>query len=134
MKNVFHSFVIVFLFITSVLLNAEPIKIKSDQSSSTIKSLLLGLNSQNLGLRTSSAFMVGELKIENAVIPLMKILRSDEIEEAKLSAALALYKLGTPMSINALYQASKFDESKRVRKICLGFYLTYISEHKMPEM
>jgi HEAT repeat protein len=78
--------------------------------------------------------MIGELKVKNAVIPLLRMLRNEKSDEAKIVAALALYKLGTPMSINALFQATRFDESKRVRKICSGFYLDYISKNKITEI
>jgi HEAT repeat protein len=70
--------------------------------------------------------MLGELKISNAVIPLMKVLRDDENEKARISAALALYKIGSPLSINAIKQARKFDESKRVIKLVSNFYNEYL--------
>ncbi|MFI5237494.1 MAG: HEAT repeat domain-containing protein [Ignavibacteriales bacterium] len=94
-------------------------------SQSTVSSLLNGLHSENLGLKTSSVFMIGELQISEAIIPLMKILRDDENVEARISAALALYKIGSPMSINAVKQSIKFDESERVSKLCANFYNDY---------
>ena len=70
--------------------------------------------------------MLGELKVSDAVIPLRKILRDDENEQARISSALALYKIGTPLSINAVKQAIKFDESKRVSKLATNFYNDYL--------
>ena len=52
----------------------------------------------------------------------MKMLRESKNEDLRISAALALYKIGTPLSINAVKQASKFDESERVSKHCASFY------------
>lgn len=88
----------------------------------SIVSLLEGLNSDNLGLKTSCAYMLGELKVTEGIIPLMKVLRNDENEEARIASALALYKIGTPMSIHAVKQAASFDESKRVSKLSANFY------------
>lgn len=88
----------------------------------TIESLLNGLNSENIGLKSSCAYMIGELQITKAVIPLMKMLRESENEDLRISAALALYKIGTPLAINAVKQAIKFDESERVSKHCASFY------------
>ena len=114
------------LLVSAVILGANPEKKITIQSyENSIKSLMAGLDSENYGLVTSSAYMLGELKAENAVIPLMKMLRNSEDEETRIVAALALYKIGTASSIHAVYQASRFDESKRVRKLCLRFYMDY---------
>ena len=134
MKNIFISLFLLLLLSAPLLVKAEPAKTKTVISSNTIESLMIGLNSSNLGLRTGSAFMIGELDIKNAVVPLMKILRNDKCEEAKIVAALALYKLGTPMSINALLQAARFEDNNRVRKICSRFYFDYISKQKLTEL
>ena len=92
----------------------------------TIKSLLEGLESENLGLKTSCAYMIGELKLTEAIIPLMKLLREDESEKVRICAALALYKIGTPMSIYAVKQAAKYDSSERVVKLAYGFYNEFL--------
>jgi HEAT repeats len=92
----------------------------------TIKSLLEGLQSENIGLKTSCAYMLGELKSTEAIIPLMRILRNCNCEEARIASALALYKIGTPLSINAVRQAGIFDESKRVTRMATNFYFDYL--------
>lgn len=101
---------------------------KPDQkiSENAILSLLEGLSSDNLGLKTSCAYMLGELKSQDAVIPLMRILREDENEQARISSALALYKIGTPLSIYAVKQAIKYDESQRVSNLATNFYNEYL--------
>jgi len=103
-------------------------KSKTDVKESTIGSLLEGLTSDNLGLKSSSAYMLGELKVSEAIIPLMRILHNDQNEELRISAALALYKIGTPISIHAVKQAGRFDESKRVNKLALKFYFGHLRE------
>jgi len=60
----------------------------------TVESLIIGLNSDNLGLQSSSAYMIGELQLSEAVIPLLRILHSEKNEELRIMAALALYKIG----------------------------------------
>ncbi len=103
-------------------------KSKNDVSENTIASLLEGLTSDNLGLKASCAYMLGELKVTTAIIPLMRILHNDVNEELRISAALALYKIGTPMSIYAVKQAGRFDESARVNKLAQYFYAEYLRE------
>ena len=92
----------------------------------TVSSLIEGLHSENLGLKSSCAYMIGELQLSNAVIPLMKILREEKSDEMRIVAALALYKIGTPMAIHAVKQSIKFDESERVSKLCANFYSEYL--------
>jgi hypothetical protein len=87
-----------------------------------VKNLLMGLNSENCGLRMSSAFILGEIKAEEAVIPLMHMLRTEECEDFRIVAALALYKINNPKGIFAIKQAIRFDDSERVRKMCSNFY------------
>jgi hypothetical protein len=87
------------------------------------ENLLIGLNSNNYGLKTSSAQILGDIKSEKAVIPLMRILKSSDDEKFRIVAALSLYKIQNPRGLFAVRQAAKFDPSNRVKKLCLNFYL-----------
>ncbi len=87
-----------------------------------VTNLLIGLQSDNYGLKTSSAFMLGEIKAEEAVIPLMRMLRNEKHEDGRIVAALALFKINDPRGVFAVKQAIKFDDSERVRKMCSNYY------------
>lgn len=117
--------VLIFTMLTSST-PAITIDIGDSVNENTVESLLVGLTSNNQGLKTSCAFLLGELKITRAIIPLMRILKSDKDEKSRIAAALALYKIGTPMSIFAVKQAGRFDESERVRKLTSKFYYEYL--------
>jgi HEAT repeat protein len=88
--------------------------------------LLIGLQSDNLGLRESSAYMLGELKSGKAVIPLMNILRSEEHESLRVVAALALCRIGDERGVYAVKQAVKFDDNEFVQQKCAWFYDRYV--------
>jgi hypothetical protein len=118
----------VFLLVLSSTIFAGDGKSEVVVKESTIASLMEGLTSDNLGLKSSCAYMLGELKVTEAIIPLMRILHNDLNEELRISAALALYKIGTPMSIHAVKQAGRFDESARVNKLAQNFYTEYLRE------
>jgi hypothetical protein len=92
-----------------------------------IANLMNGVNSGNQGLRMSSTYFLGEMKSDEAVIPLMRILKSDENEEARIMAALSLSKIGDSRGIFAIKQAITFDDSDRVKKLCSIFYHDYLS-------
>lgn len=93
-----------------------------------ITNLLNGINSENHGLKMSSSYFLGELKSDEAVIPLMRILKSDKNEESRIMAALSLLKVGDSRGIFAIKQAINFDNSERVQKMCSIFYQDYLSK------
>ena len=86
------------------------------------ENLLVGISSENFGLRTSSAFYIGEYNVESGVIPLLKMLKNGDTEEERILAANSLMKLNSDIGKYAVKQRSKFDESPRVRRMCGIFY------------
>jgi hypothetical protein len=92
--------------------------------------LLNGLENENAGLKSSSAFLLGEFKSEKSVIPLMRVLRNNEDPALRIMAALALYKIGDARGIWAVQQASRFDDNECVRKKCNQFFTVYTIEHQ----
>jgi hypothetical protein len=100
----------------------------SKQMEACFETLKLGLNSNNLGLQAGCAYMVGEVNCQRSVICLLKILHNSSSEELRILAALSLYKIGDSRGIFAIKQAIKFDESRRVQRICEIFYKAYIQE------
>ncbi len=103
-----------------------PVKKSTLNRDLIITNLMNGINSGNQGLRMSSAYLLGEFKSDEAVIPLMRILKSDENEESRIMSALSLLKIKDSRGIFAIKQAIKFDESERVRKMCSIFYHDYL--------
>ncbi len=91
--------------------------------------LLVGLQTDNLGLKVSAAYFLGEMKSERAVIPLMKILKGNTTEEEKLIAALSLCKIKSERGMFAVKQRIKFDDSERVKRLCDIFYKNYLFEN-----
>jgi len=125
MKNAITILLIILLTFGATDSIAKP-KTAVKVSQNTIESLMNGLSSENLGLKSSSAYMIGELQLSEAVIPLMRILHQDENAEIRIAAALALYKIGSPIAIHAVKQAIRFDDSERVSKLCTSFYSEYL--------
>lgn len=121
MKFTITILFLVFLTFEANFAHSRP-KTITHVKQNTVESLLEGLNSDNIGLKSSCAYMIGELQITKAVIPLMRMLRTSENEDLRISVALALYKIRTPLAINAVKQAITFDESERVSKHCASFY------------
>lgn len=100
----------------------------AEMEKGTVESLLEGISSDNRGLKTSSAFLLGEFELNEGVIPLMRILKSDPDEDARIMAALSLIKIKDGRGLFAVKQAERFDESERVRKLCRKFFNNHLSE------
>jgi hypothetical protein len=127
MKSFTTLLLLLFFVFATFSIAAEPVKEqRTFNKNLAIQNLLIGLDSDNAGLTSSSAYYLGELNSGEAVIPLMKILRNSEQEELRISAALALLKIGDERGIYAIKRAIVFDESKRVNDMCEKFYNAYL--------
>lgn len=131
LKDNMHSKILLVLLIlftiSSLGLAAEPAKeVRLVNKEIVVENLISGLKSENSGLVSSSAFYLGELKSQEAVISLMKLLKNSDEEELRIAAALALLKINDARGIYAIKKAIEFDESNRVRSICNKFYNDYL--------
>jgi len=127
MKTIATIIVLTLFIIVSSLTNANTNpKAKTEIKDNTVETLIIGLNSDNIGLKCGSAYMIGELKLTQATIPLLRILHTEKNEELRIAAALALYKIGSPVAIYAVKQTIRFDQSERVSKLCASFYSNYL--------
>jgi hypothetical protein len=93
-----------------------------------IPNLLIAIQSENDGLRESAAYLLGEFKCEQAVVPLMAILRGSDRESSRIVAALALCRIGASKGVYAVKRAALFDDSPEVRNCCAWFYNAYVEE------
>ncbi len=89
------------------------------------QSYLSGLNSDNLGLKVSCAYFLGEIESQKAVIPLMKMLRSGETEQERLIAALSLVKIGDERGIYLVKRRAEFCKCERTRRLCKNLYYAF---------
>jgi len=125
MKKLINLLVLVvfFLFSSSILFAGEKsIENKSVSYEQIETTLLVGLKSDNFGLKVSSAYMLGEIKSECAVNELTRMLRESDNEKVRLIAALSLLKIGTDRSIFIVKQSRRFNESENVRDLCAHLY------------
>jgi len=123
-----YSIVLVTIFLVGSLTYAEGNK--SQTQANTYETIelnrLIGIASDNHGLRVSCAFNLGEMKSEKAIIPLMALLRDGQTDEEKIIAALSLMKIGAPQGVYMVGRSAKFNDSGRVRYICEKFYNGYL--------
>jgi HEAT repeat protein len=84
--------------------------------------LFLGLANDNLGLQRSCALMLGEIKSDRAVVPLMAVLHNSSDDNFRVAAAWALCKIGDARGVYAVKMAVKYDENTKVQAICAWYY------------
>jgi hypothetical protein len=90
------------------------------------QNLLAGINSDNIGLQTSSAYFLGEMKSDRAMIPLLKLVQNGETEEARIIAALSLYKIESKIGMYRLKYLVETDESELARRVFGRIYQKYV--------
>lgn len=126
---------ILFVFFVAILGQVSfgsnnPVKKSEMNRELIIKNLMVGVKSDNYGLRTSSALLLGEFKADESVIDLLRMLHSEETDDARIVAALSLLKIEDSRGIYAIKQAIRFDKSERVKKLCEKFYYHYVESLK----
>jgi hypothetical protein len=86
------------------------------------KCYLEGINSDNEGVRVSAATFLGYLKSEKAVLPLIKMMRDSDNDEARIIAALSLIRIGEEQGVYMVGRTALFNSSDRIKKIAEKFY------------
>ena len=79
--------------------------------------LINSLNDENIGIRTSAAQLLGERKVQEAVDPLIKMLKSEKQYSARIVVAVALFNIGDEKALPELKKVAKSDKDKCVRVV-----------------
>ena len=91
---------------------------------------LAGLNSDNHGLKVSSAYFLGDMKSHKAVIPLMKMFRNEKNDGAKLVAAWSLLKIGDSRGVFLVKRESELGNCDGIRCMLGHLYQDYCLKTK----
>ncbi|NOX16722.1 MAG: hypothetical protein GXO87_00355 [Chlorobi bacterium] len=135
MKRIFVILALISVLFTGNIFSKDAVK---PQKTTDVKiatdNLLRGVSSDNAGLRLSSAYFLGELKSEEALIPLMKMLRGDEKESGRIMAALSLFKLKSARAVYMLKREASFNSSERTREMCKKFYNAFLMDERAKKL
>jgi len=134
---------IVLALSTSIVFANEPVKPAKATSTSTYNdftvfseeeydeieaNMLAGIKSDNVGLQTSCAYFLGEMKSDRAMIPLLRLVTNGKTEEARIIAALSLYKIKSKIGMYRLKHLVETDESELARRVFDRVYKKYVSD------
>lgn len=116
---------------------SQDIQLSQEKKSAIVDNLMVGIKSENTGLRTGSADVLSDLvrsaylekdDASKSMIPLLRMLEQGKTDEERIAAALALFDLGNPIGIYRLRGVAVFDDNERISKICKNLYYSY---HKL---
>jgi hypothetical protein len=129
------KFTLLFVSLFSILITSSFAgSFSESKKEAIVDNLIVGIKSENYGIRTSAAYILGDLveqqyldKVDasEGVSYLMNMLRSGSTDEEKIIAALSLYKIGNLQGIYLLRGIAKFDDSQRVRNISKNLYCNF---------
>ncbi len=88
------------------------------------KNLLIGIASDNLGLRLSAASILAEVGTSRSVIPLMTMLHNGTADE-RIVAALALSNIRDGRGTYAVRCTAVSDPDENVRRLAAWYYNQY---------
>ena len=105
-------FVSAFALLTTTFAQAPPVNIAANKIAVMEVNLLAGLESDNHGIKVSSAFFLGEIESDQAVIPLLEMFRDEEDPGARFVAAWSLLKIGDKRGVYRVKrEAEMFDSN-----------------------
>lgn len=94
------------------------------RSPDAISNLVMGIKSDNPGVRRSAIYFAGKYGISETLLPLMKALRNEKDDNIKYVLAMALYKLGDDRGMFVVKQIACEDSDAKVRNLLSGIYNT----------
>jgi HEAT repeat protein len=114
--------VILLLVVLTSSLFARPIqtlgeKIKSGLTEKAARSLAMGIESENAGVKKSCIYFAGLYEIREVVGTLIKQLKKEPDPDTRILIALSLYKIGDKEALNAVEKLIKSDSDYKVKKM-----------------
>lgn len=86
------------------------------------ENLIHNISSENTGVLYTSILMLGDIKSENSVNKLARILRGEYPQEIKIASALSLAKIGTTYSKYIIKRVTDLTEDKKIAELLNKFY------------
>ncbi len=112
-------------FTASSFAQRKSVKANNPKFKTIEANYLEGLNSNNLGLKISSAYFLGDMKSEKAVIPLMRMFDNAKTDGEKLVAAWALLKIGDARGTFLVKRECEVGNCDQIRSILYQMYTEY---------
>ncbi len=90
-----------------------------------IQNLVMGIQSDNAGLKRSCIYFAGKYEVSEVVNELIELLGKEKDSSTKKVIALVLYKIGDQKGINAIKKLAQTDSDSKVRNLCSAITIAY---------
>ena len=104
---------------------------KYEISKNAVKSIIMGIKSENEGLRKSSIFYAGQYKLEGAVDCLIEEFQKEKDSSTKILIALSLYKIGNPIAIDYMKDMVSNETNQKVKDLLTAIYNDFVVENSV---
>lgn len=104
---------------------------KYELPGNAVKSLIQGIQSENMGLRRSAIFYAGQYRLEATVDCLIEELQKENDPATKILIALSLYKIGDPIAIEHIKNMVNNESNSKVKRMFTAIYNEYVIEKSL---
>ena len=118
-------YILITIFLATTVNAQENFLEKLPNKERAIQNLVLGIESDNSGLKRSSIYFAGKYRVTEAVNELIEVLNKEKDTEIRKVTALVLYKIGDQKGLNAVKKLAETDEDNRVRNLCAAITVAY---------
>jgi HEAT repeat protein len=94
-----------------------------------LDNLIMGIHSENEGVRKSAIYFAGKYKVEETAVDLINQLNKEENPSVKILIALALFEMGSREGLEAVRKLSVTEGNPRVRKMATFIYNESVSDN-----
>ena len=91
-----------------------------------LENLVVGIQSDNTGLKRSSIYFAGKYRIAETEDALIAQLKAEKNPSTRILIALVLYEMGSEKGLLEVKNQSLTDEDAKVRRMCLQIYNEYL--------
>ena len=99
---------------------------KYDITKNAVKSIIMGIKSDNEGLRKSAIFYAGQYKLEGTVDCLIEEFQEEKDSSTKILIALSLYKIGNPIAIDYMKDMVSNEKNAKVKDLLTAIYNDFV--------
>jgi hypothetical protein len=91
-----------------------------------LQNLVMGIQSENAGVRESSIYFAGQYRFIDAEDALINQLKVEKDSDIKVLIGLALFRMSSEKGMNELQRVASSDENPRVRRMSYAIYNEYL--------
>lgn len=92
----------------------------------TYENLLMGISSENDGVRESSIYFAGKYRLIDTEDALINQLKVENNSDIKVLIGLALFRMGSEKGMSEIYNLANSDKDSKVRRMSYAIYNEFI--------